>query len=484
MRDTLKEFIDQHRPEMDAAQPSPELWSKIESTMILTPTIPAKPVSWLKYFTFGASAVALITVISLVKNTHSHPVVVQTPQMQTQTILSSTVLPVDKETKTVTVLQENNMQEKTAIPVPVIAEKTVTTTPVPAYFQQENPAAENIPAPAQNNTPVAAIPAASKNMSWKMESTSIHIDTLFSGITRLEVTGSSMNVNVHGHTQNEISLKGDLNWKAKGINAGSQYYSIRFTRKDTVLYVTVSIESEKKNKGVIGYVSSEANLNFDVPENINLVIRDQFGDAVVSGLRGSICDLIVSSGNVTVNDIHTNVKVSETFGDFKAGSIVGNLNASISSGSATVETLTGDIVMSTTFGGQKFSQINGNIKTSASSGGVKINGMNGDAKIASTFGDIELVNYKGKPTLTASSGSITGKQVELTGDASFVTTFGDITMNLTNALDALSFQLTTTFGDIHIDKDGQKYEEKTKLVLEKGKILIKASASSGNQSYN
>lgn len=481
MRDPLKEFIDQHRPEMDAAQPSPELWSKIESTMILTPTIPAKPVSWLKYFTFGASAVAVIVVISLVKNTHSHPAVVQTPQTQTE--LSSSVLPVDEKNKTITVPQENSANEKTATPVPVISEKTVTTVPVPSYFQQEIPVAENISATVQNNPPAAAIPAASKNMSWKMESSSIHIDTVFSGITRLEVTGSSMNVNVHGHAQNELSLKGDLNWKAKGIHAGNQYYSLRFTRKDTVLYVTVSLESEKKNKGVIGYVSSDADLNFDVPENLNLVIRDQFGDASVSGLHGAICDLAISSGNIDVNDMHTNIKVSETFGDFKGRSITGNLNASISSGSATVEKLTGDIVMSTTFGDQKFSQINGNIKTSASSGGVKINGMNGDAKIASTFGDIELVNYKGKPVLTASSGSITGTQVELTGDANFVTTFGDITMNLTNSLDALSFQLTTTFGDIHIDKDGQKYEEESKLILQKGKFLIKASASSGSQSY-
>jgi hypothetical protein len=54
MHDTLKDYIDQHRGELDKAVPSDELWAKIETSMIVA--IPAAGIAsktpWLKYFGF------------------------------------------------------------------------------------------------------------------------------------------------------------------------------------------------------------------------------------------------------------------------------------------------------------------------------------------------------------------------------------------------------------------------------------------------
>jgi hypothetical protein len=73
--------------------------------------------------------------------------------------------------------------------------------------------------------------------------------------------------------------------------------------------------------------------------------------------------------------------------------------------------------------------------------------------------------------------------VELTGNTTLTTSYGDISLVLVNELDALSFDLSTSYGDIRIDKNGQKYREEKQLTLQKGNILIKAKSASGSQTY-
>jgi DUF4097 and DUF4098 domain-containing protein YvlB len=109
--------------------------------------------------------------------------------------------------------------------------------------------------------------------------------------------------------------------------------------------------------------------------------------------------------------------------------------------------------------------------------------VTGNANIKTTYGDIDLQNYKGTPQFVTSTGSIKGKNVELTGNTSFTTTYGDISLVLVNELDALSFDLATTYGDILINKNGQRIEKENKLDLQKGSILIKARTSTGSQQY-
>jgi hypothetical protein len=73
--------------------------------------------------------------------------------------------------------------------------------------------------------------------------------------------------------------------------------------------------------------------------------------------------------------------------------------------------------------------------------------------------------------------------VELTANSTFVTTYGDVRMNLINPLQALSFELATTYGEILVDKNGEKFTNESKLNIKRGDILVKATSSSGDQVF-
>lgn len=474
MRDPLKDLIDAHRPELDTVDPSAELWTKIETAMYALPVIPAKSFPWLKYLSMVAAPVAIIAVAALLKN---GKVTTTTADHETTAVhASAPVVAPNAPTPP-------NDQRNAILPVATSTQSNADDTPAKITSPEQPFTVTEIPA-ASNGLPESNTFLSGTNFSRQLRGETLSFDSVFSGITRLEVTCASADVIVQAHAGDELRMKSTLSWKGKGIHVQEHHYTLNCERKDTVLYIMVTLDCDGDNKTMVGSSITSGNLSFEVPEKLNLVIRSQFGDASVTGIRGSVCNVIVSSGDIALNNIGSSVKTSNTFGNLVAKNITGNVVASVSSGDATIEKLTGDLALSTTFGDQKLSEITGTVKTSASSGSIDVNGMVGDARISTTFGDIKLKNYKGKPTLSASSGSIRGNDIELTGNTSLVTTFGDISLQLKNPMDALSFELVTTFGDIVIDKDGQHIEEESHYRSKKGDILIKASSSSGSQEFH
>lgn len=473
MRDPLKEFIHHNRPEMDTAEPSKELWNKIETRMNFAPGIAAKTTPWLKHFFFGASVITVATVISAAW-----------PKM----------FPSETSAFIPTLQQENKKV------MPEILDNPANAEPVNfPLLAPVNEPAENVFAPLMEITPnyfpeisaftlmpdtisdyIAPIPPSKENNSYRMESSTMHVDTLFNGITRLEITGDLFDVNIKGHSESSLHVHGDLSTKAKN---NETRYEVTITRHDTVLKVHVGTIYENKYKSCVINSSSDALLNFDVPEKINLLLQDNYGNAEISGLRGSVLDVKMSTGDLALSNIQTNPKITLSYGDLTATGIKGNITSRTSTGSSTMSNVVGNVDASTTYGDQKLTNITGELKLVSSTGSVDITNATGNATIKTTYGDIDLQNYKGTPSFVTSTGSIKGKNVELTGNANFTTTYGDISIALVNKMDALSFDLVTTYGDILINKNGQRIEKDDKLELQKGSILIRARTSTGSQEY-
>lgn len=108
MRDPLKNYIDQHRTELDNAVPSDKLWTNIETAM--TVAVPAAGIAstipWLKYFAFGLSSVVGAGVIYTALNGSSpQPEIIQNiPAAPTAMSITAnepeTELPVDAPSTT------------------------------------------------------------------------------------------------------------------------------------------------------------------------------------------------------------------------------------------------------------------------------------------------------------------------------------------------------------------------------------------------
>jgi hypothetical protein len=483
MRDPLKEFVDQHRPEMDTAEPSSELWNKIETQMNFAPAIAAKTFPWLKSFFFGASAVAIAAVSYLNRpgnETSTSPNYTSVPAIQ-QTIASQPAV-INNTVKNGPIGFPLSPISQTA---PAISTSFLFPQNSDTYFGgiTEAPAAtDSLFKPEKNST---VIPFYKSSGTVEKTGDSLSVDTLFNGITRLEVSGGSFDVNVKAHTNESLNVKGKLTIKTKGVVTNKPHYKLTFTRQDTVLKINVECEGENGSKSytVVGTLICNARLDIDVPEKINLIVQDRYGDASVSGLRGGICDMQLNSGDVVLKDLQTNPKLTLTYGDLTATNIKGNIFAKLSSGDFTLTDVVGNVDASSTYGDQKLSNVTGTVKLSGASGGIKMINVTGDANVKTSYGDIRLENYKGAPQFTTASGDIDGKNVELTGNTTLTTSYGDISLVLVNELDALSFDLSTSYGDIRIDKNGQKYREEKQLTLQKGNILIKAKSASGSQTY-
>lgn len=474
MRDPLKELIDQHRPEMDTVEPSDKLWGKIENAMILTPAIPAKPVSWFKYFTFGASAVTLAVVYSVTRPHFSAP---NNPVPQSQQAI--TPVPEKKQNEKIISVPEL----KNTVPV-AISFQAKAFAPVENAFPDGANTPQEIPLnlPPENKT--ESVP--NEKFSYQSSGTYIQVDTVFLGITRLEINCTYLDATITGYAGRELKISGNLNGEHKKRDEGNSKYRIVYSRTDTVLHVSVTMtcDSRAKNKFVnINYGPDGSNLKFEVPENISVSVNNTYGNTTVSGLSGRELEIRSSSGNITADNIHSNPRLFATYGDICAKNITGNFYGRSSSGNATVRNVNGNVDVGTTYGDLEISQVTGNLKVTGSSGNIDLRQITGDANLTTTYGDITVDGYKGTPRFVSSSGSIHGSNIELTGNANFTTTYGDIEMELVNELDALSFDLRTTYGDLVIDKNGQRIEKENTLNLQKGSILIKAVSSSGSQQY-
>lgn len=459
MRDTLKDYIDQHRGELDSAVPSDKLWAKIETSMIVA--IPAAGITsgipWLKYFGFGLSSVAGAAIVYTAINSAS-------PNTEET---SNIVSPAK------TILMEAPAQQ--SISTPAADEFILMNTAA------QLPPAQNSPEPESTSALPLFDTVSPQAEPQRYASAATLDDTTFKGIKRVEIISSSAKIFVKGNPGSDLSV-------TEGA-ANDSSVKIEYTRIDTLLRINARVECGKpkiqrsRKAFVYNSCTSSAVLTINVPNGTSVVVQNNYGDSDVSGVNAPVCEVRTSSGDVKVSSIVANTNVIASYGDLDASNITGNLTARLSSGSATVKNVKGNVDVVSTYGDQEISDITGNLKANGSSGNIRISHLIGDVNANTTYGDISINDFKGSARLISSSGSINGEGVELTANSTFVTTYGDVRMNLINPLEALSFELVTTYGEISIDKNGEKFTNDSRLNLKRGNILIKATSSSGDQVF-
>ena len=460
MRDQLKNYIDDHRAELNKAVPSDKLWSNIETAMIVA--IPAAGISssipWLKYFAFGLTTVAGAAIIYVAATNSA-------ASAEQATIAPSAI-------QNVPPVATEQIASATVTPTGFIVMNTSILTPPP----NEDPLAgeSGLVFPVKDSLPAQPIqPLASVTISAA--------DTLFAGIKRVEVVSSSALITVKGSTGNNVEVTPS--------NPIDSSVRLEYKRVDTTLQITLTVQCKekvtklRKNFKVVECNTANPELTVSVPSGTSIVVQNSYGDTKVSGINAPVCEVRSSSGDVKIASIIATTTVATSYGDLDAQNITGNMNARLSSGDVKIEHVNGDVDVVSTYGDQAFTDISGNLKTSGSSGNINIAKLRGDVNANTTYGYIQITDFKGSARLTSSSGSILGDAIELTANSTFVTTYGDVNMTLINPLQDLSFELATTYGDILIDKNGEVLRNENKLNLTRGKILVKATSSSGDQVF-
>jgi hypothetical protein len=518
MTDRLYEYIRQNRASFDQLAP-PDVWTGIANGL-QKPGIQFKPKNYktmIKYG-FGASAIVVATFVALqLKQENPATVSSIVPQQKVtraeRTIFDSTpsvvspLVPVSpKPPKQDAVPQEPVAPEP---PVTMAAEE-VPAPPPPVEPPPERPPVLNTAVPGDSVTSDAFV----------------SIDTTFRGVTRLEVSGVSCNVTIISHKNDHVHLQGEIKeGGGKMVMMGTKAftkveYKIRYLQKGELLKVWIEEQKLKKYQKCEADMQIESFLNFEVPEKTMLQVYNSSGDITVKGAISARTDLKTNfgnikadnisaelvlsstSGNITATGIHGKIKSETSFGNQKHVDIVGDLHVRSNSGNVTVTNITGNTDLATSFGHQVISNANGHLKSTSSSGDITVKQHHGNISVKSTFGtqhfesidgdieagassgDIRVTDQKGQLSLGTSFGSIRGKNITLLRSSDFKASSGNISMTFLNQLEDLSFDLTSSSGNLAIERPEVKKKADNELHYGNGPIRIKGITSFGNQSYH
>ncbi len=307
----------------------------------------------------------------------------------------------------------------------------------------------------------------------------------FDNVASIVVKGSFCNVNVIGQNAENVAFKGE-------IKSNKEREDVKISYKQSGSDLEVWIERPSSLRG-----SFKGVLDFKVPMNTNIKVKNSSGSVNVSNIGQSIVDLSASSGSIKAENIDSNLDVVTSSGSIKTINIGGDLHISCSSGSQYMNTIGGDVEAKVSSGGikaekvngnltstsssgsQHLSEINGDVRAEASSGSIGIHTVKGDVRASASSGSIKLTHIEGALNLHTSSGGQYGEDIILTGNSSFKSSSGGIKMGLSNGLDELSFDLTASSGGLHAKgTNGKKH-----LEIKKGDILVHGVSSSGGQKY-
>jgi DUF4097 and DUF4098 domain-containing protein YvlB len=233
---------------------------------------------------------------------------------------------------------------------------------------------------------------------------------------------------------------------------------------------------------MMGSLVIAATMDLTVPEGTALRITNVSGNVRLNGLKGPEQNIITSSGDISIQNIRSNINLKSVSGDIKSVNCTGNLKAVTSSGNQFIEKAKGNIVTQSVAGDLKISEIKGNISATSSSGNQVVRAVIGNIECNAVSGDLKLNDCKGELFAKTSSGDIIGKNIDLLKKAILECVSGDIRIDFSND-NNLSYDLSTISGDLSVDNGKVVIREEKRLLYNQGSIQVSGRTSSGNQIF-
>lgn len=244
-------------------------------------------------------------------------------------------------------------------------------------------------------------------------------------------------------------------------------------------YVTMTVENYPDDHTVLHTVAGtrvrvrveQDRSLFPLSHRGRLVFRVPYGTEIdVETLTGSVSIAGVAASGLRVKTSTGGIRLQEIDADVHARSNTGSIEVSRSRGRFDVGTTTGSIACS---------DLRGLVTASSSTGSHGYESVLGDIDARSTTGRIELTRTGGAVHLRTSTGNQRGVGVTLTGDSSFQASTGSIHMDVTNPLDRLQFDLTSTTGSLEVGRE----RSQRRLFLSGTDIVVTGTTSTGSQRF-
>lgn len=217
-------------------------------------------------------------------------------------------------------------------------------------------------------------------------------------------------------------------------------------------------------------------------ENIkgNVSIGNTYGSINISKIDGNL-NANGSSSNINVKDINGNSELKTTYGSVNIDGARGNAAISASSGNLKVNELTGALNSLNTYGSMHFSNIAGPVNSTGKSTNLKLDNILGEINVSNTYGNVSMKNTSGNVNIVNTSGNVEGIDVLLRDKMNITVSYGNIKMKLNNASGDLSYDLSTSRGNIRINPLNINSDKN--IIEGSGPVKISTNTVSGNQIF-
>ncbi|WP_016776302.1 DUF4097 family beta strand repeat-containing protein [Anaerophaga thermohalophila] len=312
------------------------------------------------------------------------------------------------------------------------------------------------------------------------------VDTRFQGIEEISVEGVFCDVTVEPGSSDEVHLNGEIR-----STRTTNDLAIKTSQNGSKLRVW--IEHPKNLRGnVKGF------LMFEVPEDVLLNVSNVSGDVKVTNIGSDNMSLSTVSGNINVTGAGANAGLKSVSGNITASVINGALTSKSVSGDQAISNVKGAFTGQSTSGNFSLKMVEGISRVTSTSGdlvgenlmeggdfrstsgNIQLNIVSGDLSVKSVSGDVRLSDVTGSLDISTTSGNQQGDKIMILKSGNFNSISGDINMDLENSMESLSFRLKSGSGNL-VAGDSRADEN---LLIEKGDIWIRASSTSGDQTFN
>ena len=212
------------------------------------------------------------------------------------------------------------------------------------------------------------------------------------GLQKMEVDAGAGNLKIVG-VKGLHQIKVTATIRAEHISEGK---AEKFIREKIKLNLerhgkSARLISKTKN-GFWRNVSAAIDLMVEVPQRLNLEVRDGSGSLKIQDIDGYL-DLIDGSGSISLARIRGDAQIQDGSGFTGIKKIGGNLELTDGSGGAEIES------------------VQGNVEVKDGSGGIQIRDVRGDVEVEDGSGSMEIVHVGGNVVVDDGSGSITIRNV-------------------------------------------------------------------------
>jgi DUF4097 and DUF4098 domain-containing protein YvlB len=123
---------------------------------------------------------------------------------------------------------------------------------------------------------------------------------------------------------------------------------------------------------------------------------------------------------------------------------------------------------------------NVDVKMDSDLGDIDANGLkNKSTSLHTALGDIIISNLSGKISCFTSLGDVSGKNITVKDDCKLESSLGDIDVQLSNPLSELRLDLSTSLGNVKVDRPDLKKKSSSQLNLGNGKLKVIMATSLG-----